>query len=224
GRVAAGRARRRTVTALRAGGPPSSRRATAPARWPGSCACLPRARRRVRGPSRRARAGRVGSPPRARSVHYRPRPHVSCRDDRTCRLRWRIMRAANPGRRRAALRAASIALGLLFVVRPLTGVDVLLVVTIAALALGGAHRAVASRRARERVAGALLVTVAGVLALEPVWGVRALVATAATASAAAGAFLLTRRGWAPRATGVGSALLGVAAVLWPDVAQIVIPV
>lgn len=134
------------------------------------------------------------------------------------------MRAANPGRRRAALRAASIALGLLFVVRPLTGVDVLLVVTIAALALGGAHRAVASRRARERVAGALLVTVAGVLALEPVWGVRALVATAATASAAAGAFLLTRRGWAPRATGVGSALLGVAAVLCPDVAQIVIPV
>jgi len=127
------------------------------------------------------------------------------------------MRPAIPDRTRPVLTVVAIALGLLFVARPLTGVDALLLAAIVALAVAGAHEVVTSHRLRRRVLGVVLLLGTVVLAIQPAWGVRLLTYGFAVALAAAGVQRVRRRTRTGVAAGVGLVLLGLLVVPWPDV-------
>ncbi|MFS0887152.1 lipase family protein [Aeromicrobium sp. 179-A 4D2 NHS] len=130
------------------------------------------------------------------------------------------MRPATPDDRRVrpVLAAAAVALGVLLVVRPLTGVDALLLVTTAGIALTGGHELVTADRRRDRAVGVALLVGALVLALQPLWGVRLLTWAFGAILIGGGLQRLRRPTWSDRSLGVGLVVLGVLALAWPDVA------
>lgn len=115
------------------------------------------------------------------------------------------------------LAAAAVAVGVLFIVRPLTGVDVLLFGAIAALALTGAHEVVTARRTRDRLLGVVLLIGTVVFALQPVWGVRLLTYAVGVLLIGGGLLRARRRTPSALALGLGLVLLGVLALAWPDI-------
>lgn len=137
------------------------------------------------------------------------------------------MRPDRSPRRRAApvLVAVSIVAGVVLLARPLSAVDVLLLVSVIGLAAAGAHELVTARRTRDRAVGALLLGVSVVIALQPAWGVRFLVVTLAAVLIGEGLSLARRPGRrSDVALGIGLALLGVLALAWPDVSVFVLGV
>lgn len=134
------------------------------------------------------------------------------------------MRPAIPDRHRALVTVAAIALGLLFIVRPLTGIDALLVAAVIGLAVAGAHEIVTGRRRRDRLLGLACLLATVVLALQPVWGARLLTIAFAVLLAGAGVARLRRRTPTGIALGTGLVVLGVLAVQWPDVTVFVMGV
>ena len=134
------------------------------------------------------------------------------------------MRPAIPDRHRALVTVAAIALGLLFIVRPLTGIDALLVAAVVGLAVAGAHEIVTGRQRRDRLLGLACLLATVVLALQPVWGVRLLTIAFAVLLAGAGVARIRRRTPAGIALGTGLVVLGVLSVHWPDVTVFVMGV
>lgn len=134
------------------------------------------------------------------------------------------MHPGHTTRRRTApvVVALSILAGLLLVARPLSGVDVLLLVTIAGLALVGTHEAITAERLRDRGLGALLLLGAALMAWQPPWGVHVLVLGLATVLIAEGTVRLRRGSRSRVALGAGLLLLGVLALAWPDVTVFVL--
>jgi pimeloyl-ACP methyl ester carboxylesterase/uncharacterized membrane protein HdeD (DUF308 family) len=111
----------------------------------------------------------------------------------------------------------SILLGVVLIVRPLSAVDVLLLVTLPALAVAGAHEVVTARGVRDRLIGAGLLGAAVVLALQPAWAVRVLVTVLGVVLIGEGIVTVRRRTRSDAALGTGLVLLGVLALAWPDV-------
>ncbi len=134
------------------------------------------------------------------------------------------MHPGSPTRRRTApvLAAVSLVAGVVLVARPLSGVDVLLLVTIAGLAVAGLLEVVTGERRRDRLIGVVLLLASAVVAWQPPWGVRALVTVFAAVLIAEGTVRL-RRGDLPRlALGIGLVLLGALALAWPDITVFVL--
>lgn len=130
-------------------------------------------------------------------------------------------------RRRAApaLVAVAIVVGVVLIARPLSAMDVLLVVSIAALAVIGAHEVLTGSRVRDRVVGGALLVASVVLALQPHWNVRVLVTVFAVVLIVEGLLRVRRRrSRSELALGAGLAILGVLALAWPDVTVFVIGV
>lgn len=129
------------------------------------------------------------------------------------------MFSAHPDLRRVRplLSALAVAGGVLFIVRPLTGVDVLLLAAIAGLAVAGGHEVVTARRRRDRLLGVVALVGAVVLALQPFWGVRLLTWAFGAILVGGGVHRARRRTRWDMALGVGLVVLGLLTVLWPDV-------
>lgn len=145
---------------------------------------------------------------------------------RSGRLPWVLMRPASPERRRTrpVLVVAAVAAGVFMVVRPLTAIDVLLLLAIVGLALAGGYELVTSHRRRDRVVGVGFLVGAVVLALQPAWGVRLLTIALAAWLLWTGAQRIRRRGRTDVTLGVGLVVFGVLALAWPDVTVFVVGV
>jgi len=121
--------------------------------------------------------------------------------------------------------AAAALAGVVAIARPLSAVDALLVVTVAALAVAGAHELLTARTWRDRLIGVLLLAASVVLAVRPVWGVRALVTALGVILVGEGLMAVRRRrSWWDVARGLGLALLGLLALAWPDISVFVVGV
>ncbi|GAA3545404.1 hypothetical protein AFL01nite_15520 [Aeromicrobium flavum] len=135
------------------------------------------------------------------------------------------MRPDRPHRRGApVLVALSILVGVVLIVRPLSAIDVLLIVTLPGLAVAGAHELVTAHALRDRLIGAVLLGAAVVLALQPAWAVRVLVTVLGAVLVGEGIATVRRRTRTDAALGTGQVLLGVLALAWPDVSVFVLGV
>lgn len=142
------------------------------------------------------------------------------------RLPWVPMRPASHDRRRTrpVLVVVAIAAGLLMIVRPLTAIDLLLLASVAGLALAGGHELVTRHGLPHRLVGAAMLVGAVVIALQPAWGIRLLTLTFAALLLWLGGVRVGR--WRPVDVALGTALVlfGLLALAWPDVTVFVMGV